>query len=134
MRMITTLIFGASFAGMVAADARADLYNETDINAGLLVVAVADKIRRECNGISGRLFRARGYVNSLKSMAEDRGYSQSEIEAYVNNSENKAEMRLRRNAYYKSKGASNLDHESLCVLGYAEIREKSQVGALLKAK
>ncbi|SRR6056297_691293 len=136
MRMITTAVLSfALAAGSVAgASAKVGLPNEKDINAGLLAVAAADKIRRECNSISGRFFRARSYVNGLKSMARDRGYTENEIDAYVNDKSHQRAMRERRNAFFKSRGASNLDAQSLCVLGRAEISKKSVIGSLLKAK
>lgn len=135
MRMISTVVLCVALvAGSAHANAQAGLANEDDINQALLIVAVADKIRRGCDSISARYFKARAFANKLKEKAVERGYSDAEIEAYVTNSENKAAMRLRRNAYYKKHGASNLDHESLCVLGHKEIRKKSQIGMLLKAK
>lgn len=134
MRMLTPAILALALSAASAADARADLADEADINAGLLVVAAADKIRRACDDISARFFTARAYAQQLKSMAEDRGYSEAEIDAYINDSNNKAMMRERRNAYFKSKGASNLDHASLCRLGREEIRKKTRIGSLLREK
>ena len=136
MRLIKTALLGLTLAGatMASASAQPGLAKEKDINAGLLVVAVADKIRRECDSISARFFTARSYAQSLKDMASARGYSEAEIDSYINNDANQAAMRERRNAYFKSKGASNLDAQSLCVLGRAEISKKSQIGSLLKAK
>ena len=135
MRMISSTALGlALIAGAAQADAQSGLHQEKDINDGLLVVAVADKIRRECGSIGARIFRARSYVISLREMAEDRGYSEDEIDTYINDKANKAEMRERRNAYFKSRGASNLDPDSLCVLGHAEMNNGSRIGALLKAK
>ncbi len=134
MRILISLILGLTLTTMASADARAGLADEADINAGLLTVAVADKIRRECDDISGRLLAARSYVTGLKKMAVDRGYTEAQIDAYINDSEEKAQMRERRNAYFKSKGASNLDAQSLCDLGRAEIRNRSLVGSFLKAK
>lgn len=136
MRMITTSVLSlALIAGTVTgASAKAGLANEKDINAGLLAVAAADKIRRECDSLGGRFFKARSYASELKALARERGYSDAEIDAYVNNKANRKAMRERRNAYFKSKGASNLDAQSLCVLGRAEMSKKSAIGALLKAK
>ena len=135
MRMISTLVLTVALAtGPVFANAQVGLHAEKDINDGLLVVAVADKIRRACDSISARIFRARSYAISLKELASSRGYTDEEIDAYIENKENKAEMRLRRNAYFEARGASNLDAESLCVLGRAEIQKQSQIGVLLKAK
>lgn len=129
------LILGLAVAGgAAAASAEGGLQAEADINAGLLDLAVADKIRRECGNIGARFFRAQNYVNDLKKMAEDRGYSRDEIDAYINDDAEEAKMRERRNAYFKARGASNLDAASLCVLGRAEIAQGSRIGRLLKAK
>lgn len=135
MRLITTFALCLSLsAGAVSASAQDGLANEKDINNALLVIAVADKIRRACDSIGGRMFKARSYAESLKDAAVERGYSEAEIEAYVNDKQGQADMRLKRNAFFESRGASNLDHDSLCVLGHAEIAKKSQIGRLLKAK
>ena len=137
MRMMTTLVLSAALASAAmagSASTKPGLPNETDINNGLLAVAAADKIRRACDSISGRFFKARGYVDDLKELALERGYSEAEIDAYVNNDVEQQKMRSKRNAYFESKGASNLDPESLCVLGREEIRKNSQIGSLLRAK
>ncbi|PVA11869.1 hypothetical protein DC366_02735 [Pelagivirga sediminicola] len=133
MRLILTTLLALSIAGSASA-ARADLAAEADINAGLLAVAAADKIRRECGDLSGRFWAARSYVNQLKGMATQRGYTDAQIDAYVNDSAEQAKMRERRNAYFKSKGASNLDAASLCRLGREEIKNRSRIGSFLKAK
>lgn len=130
--MIPPLVLAVSVGFGTAATA--GLKEEKDLNNGLLVAAVAEKIQRECSTIGARMFRARAYANALKERAEARGYTMAEIEAYVDDSDEKRKMRERRNAYFKSYGASNLDPESLCVLGHAEIRKNSPVGQLLRAK
>ncbi len=137
MRMMKSLVLGAVMATTAAtaqATAKPGLPAEKEINDGLLVVAVADKIRRECDAISARLFTARAYLTDLKDRAAEQGYSEAEIDSYINNDEEKAKMRMKRNAYFKARGASNLDPASLCSLGREEIRKQSQIGLLLKAK
>src|SRR5690554_530754 len=133
MRLILTLITTLSIAGAATASGH-ELANEKDINAGLLTMSIANKIRRECPTISGRLWEARAYANQLKDMAKQRGYTNAQIDSYINDSAEKAKMRERRNAYYKSKGASNHDPASLCRLGLEEIKNGGQIGAFLKAK
>ncbi len=135
MRLITPIVLSlALISNSVSAAAQSSLHEEKDINHGLLVIAVADKIRRACDGISARIFKARAYANSLKELAGARGYSDAEIDSYIENKANKARMRERRNAYFASRGASNLDPQSLCILGKEEIRKQSQIGVLLRAK
>ena len=133
MRLIYSMVLGIAIA-VPAAGAQADLANEKDINDGLLVIAAADKIRRACSTIGARFFVARSYIGQLKELAQERGYSEEEIEAYIYDKEEKAKMRERRNAYFNSKGASNLDPQSLCVLGRDEIARGSGIGKLLRAK
>lgn len=137
MKRVSSKIVGLALGAALTAaalPAHAGLKDEAGINQGLLYLAAADKIRRECGSIGGRLFRAQSYANALKKAAAERGYSEAEIDAYINNDANKAAMRERRNAYFKSKGASNLDPASLCVLGQAEMASGSQIGQLLRAK
>ena len=135
MRVISTIVLSMSLiAGSVSASAQSGLYQEKDINDGLLVISIADKIRRGCSSISARIFKAQSYATGLKDLAESRGYSSEEIENYIENDTNKAEMRERRNAYFFARGASNLDPDSLCVLGRVEIQKQSQIGVLLRAK
>ena len=135
MKRTIALIFSLAFAANAAtAAAESGLKNEQDINEGLLIMAVADKIRRACDEIGGRLFRARAFADTLEEVAMDRGYSADEIDAYINNDTEKAKVRERRNAYFQSKGASNLDPQSLCMLGRDEIARNTQIGHLLRAK
>lgn len=135
MKRLTALALSLVMAaGAAGASAGTGLKNESDINDGLLAIAVADKIRRECSSIGARFFRAQGFINDLKSLAEHRGYSQADIDAYINDDVEKAKMRERRNAYFEARGASNLDPESLCVLGRDEISRNSRIGHLLRAK
>lgn len=133
MRMIFTLLTALALtAGAATALALPGLKHEDDLNDRLFVVSVADKIRRECDSISARMFRALSYMQSIKTDAEARGYSGAEIEAYVKNRGEKAKMRERRDAYFRSKGASDRDPQSLCRLGRDEIAGSTAVGALLR--
>lgn len=135
MRMMFALTLGAALmTGSIGAADNSPLHGEKAINDKLLIVAVVDKINRGCGTLGVKFFKAQGYVNKLKAEAKALGYSKSEVNAYINDKENKAEMRERRNAYFKSKGASNLDPQSLCVLGAAEMQQQTEIGELLKAK
>lgn len=133
MKLIHSIALSLALATAANAS-QGGLAGEKDINNGLLIIAAADKIRRACDTIGARFFVARSYIGQLKDMAQERGYSDEEIDAYINDDEEKAKMRDRRNAYFKSRGASNLDHQSLCVLGRDEIARGSGIGKLLRAK
>ena len=135
-RLGLAALFGTALVASAGAatGGKAGLAAEADINDGLLVLAVADKIRRECDAISARFFRANGYANELRSLAEARGYSRAEVDAYIADDAEEAKMRQRRDAYFTARGASSLDPESLCALGRSEIAGGTPIGRLLTAK
>ncbi|MFO7758006.1 MAG: DUF5333 domain-containing protein [Roseovarius sp.] len=134
MRLILALVIGIAATGSVA-DARAQsLASEDDINTGLFNVAVADKIRNKCDEISPRYFTALGYLQALKNEARKRGYSDAEIDRYINDDTERAKMEERRNAYIRASGAHPRDRTSLCRLGRQEIARQSQIGQLLRAR
>jgi hypothetical protein len=110
------------------------LPNETDINDDLFSFALANEIRKKCDGISPRMFRALSFHNDLINRARSRGYSKSEIDAYINNENEQAKMIARGNEYLKQYNASLNDSASLCRAGNAEIKKRSQIGSLLRAK
>lgn len=134
MRFVTMAVLAASLTFATGAQARADLRNEADINAGLLAIGIADEIRKNCGTISARMVKAYRYMKSLESTAKARGYSEAEIDAYVSNKAEKAKMRSKGEAYLKDHGVLRAKPESFCDLGHAEIAANSRIGALLKAK
>ncbi|WP_243612352.1 DUF5333 domain-containing protein [Shimia aestuarii] len=130
---------GAVFAACLAAPvssaaARPHLREATEINNGLFAVAIAREIKDYCPTINARYFRAFNFLSSLKRKARDMGYSDAEIEAYVDNDEEKARLRARGEAYLAAKGVSYDDPQSFCALGREEIQKSSQIGVLLRAK
>lgn len=137
MRILTTLAIAATALSLTLAapaHAKPGLANEQAINDKLFVFALANEIRKKCDSISPRMFRALNFRNSLYSEARAKGYSTSEIDAYIDNKTEQNKMRARGNAYLQQFGASLSDSASLCRVGRQEIKKRSQIGRLLKAK
>lgn len=135
MRVMFSLAMSAFLtAGAVQASVAAELSQETDIDRGRLNIMLATKIRKHCGMINLRLLKTYAYGNALKDLAAERGYSKAEMDAYLDDKDEKKRLRGLRNAYFEEHDASKNDPESLCALGHSEIRKKSQIGLLLKAK
>ncbi|MCW9044296.1 MAG: DUF5333 domain-containing protein [Pseudopelagicola sp.] len=117
-----------------SAAARPHLRDVTEINDGLFAVAIAREIKDHCPDITARYFRAFNFLANLKRKARDLGYTNDEIDAYVENDEEKARMRARGEAYLAAKDVSYDDPQSFCALGREEIKKSSQIGVLLRAK
>lgn len=115
--------------------ARADgLRDHKQINEGLTNIAIADMIRKKCPTISARMITAYGYMRSLKKIANDEGYSDKEIEAFVTNKQEKARVEGAARAWLQSQGVTLSRPDSYCVAGHTEIDRNSQIGVLLRSK
>lgn len=136
MRLTSTVLASlvAASISFTAPAFAAGLQDEVKINNGLLAVGIADEIRNKCDSISARTFTAISFLNSLKRQARAKGYSNDEINRYTKSSTEKAKMRARGQAYVAQNGASTSDPASMCRLGRAEIKKRSQIGVLLRAR
>lgn len=134
MRMTVLILALVANAGLAAAPARAQgLAGEADLNAGLVVIAAGDRIRRRCPDIDARMVRAIAYMRGLGQRALDRGYTRADIEAYVGDEAAKARVEASAGDYLASRGLGAGEPEDYCRLGRAEIAADSQIGRLLSA-
>lgn len=126
--MVLALVLAAG-----TANAKQPLEEVESVTSGLLWIGIADEIRNTCPSISARMIRALGYINDIQNEAKSLGYSKAEIDAFRKSDANKAELRRRGEAYLQANGVDLNDPNSYCVLGRAEIKKSSQIGALLRA-
>lgn len=114
--------------------AKPALKTVTEISEGLITIGMADEIRNECGSIKPRIFRAISHLRKLHDRAQALGYSKAEIDAYVENKQEKARLMGIVRARLSKKGV-NLDQpNTYCTVGRAEISAKSGIGRLLRAK
>jgi hypothetical protein len=130
--VVIAVVSMALIAGPVAA--KPPLRDVAAVDDALLVLGLADRIRKECPEISARMFRALGYLNNIQQTAKSLGYSDAEIDAYRKSDAEKARMKARGAAYLKANGVDTSDPQSYCTLGRAEIQKSSRIGSLLRAK
>jgi len=136
MRPLKTLIAACALtlSAALPAAAQSGLAGETAINNKLFVFAMANEIRKACDDISPRMFRALNFRNALYADARAKGYSDAQIDAYIDNKAEQNKMRARGNQYLAQFGASLSDKPALCRVGRSEIQKRSQIGSLLRAK
>ena len=116
------------------ASALEPLPQERYINDRLIAARVADRVRRECPTIDARIVYAWGQARALKRYAESKGYSRSEIDAFLDSKQDKARIYAAAEDYLTRNGAVKGDAESFCRIGRTEIASKSVAGSLLVAK
>ncbi len=116
----------------LGAQAKTPLKDVTRVQEGLIAIGMADMIRKECKSISPRMVRAYRYLKSLEAFAIKQGYSEAEIDAYVNNKPEGARLLGVARARLAQKGAVSGSPDTFCVVGKNEILKGTQVGHLLK--
>jgi hypothetical protein len=107
--------------------------NATVVN-GFYTIGYADEIRKNCDSIDARMFRAIGYLRSLHSYAKKVGYTDEQIDELTENKSEKEKLRKQIRADLAKRGASPKTPEGYCTVGREEIAKGSAAGRLLKAR
>lgn len=131
-RLIAMFAVTASLSGPAAA--LEPLSAEKYINDRLIAARAADRIRRECDSINARMIFAFNQARALKRYAGDKGYSDAQIDAFLDDRTEKERIYGIAEDYLVSKGAKAGDGESFCRIGRDEIAANSVIGTLLVAK
>ncbi|TCP42990.1 DUF5333 domain-containing protein [Rhodovulum marinum] len=136
MRLVLSAVLATGLAAgtAAAAQARPPLSEHAQINQGLTVIAIANMIRRNCDRIEPRFLRAYGFMRDLKQAANEAGYSDDEIEAFVTDKAEKTRVEDAARAWLVARGVTLKDGASYCPVGLTEIDRNSQIGVLLKAR
>jgi len=121
-----------ALTGPGAAAQSVALEDDARLTHGLMVVAVGNRIRRGCEAISPRVFRALDYIWDLVAYAESLGYTRAEVEAFRNDPAQKARIDALTDAWLAERGTTRHDAEGLCRVGAQEIAQGTEIGRLLR--
>lgn len=102
------------------------------VRDGIIHVGMAYEISRKCDEISARTFRGLGFLNSLKNYARDMGFSEAEIDAYVNDKAEEDRLKQIARQQLADLGVIPGDEASYCAVGRAQIAANTRVGWLLR--
>jgi len=133
MNLVKPILLALSLTIPAGAMAKPSLRNVPEIENIIFAAALAHEISGKCASIKARKIKALGMAWQLKSRANDLGYSDAEIRAYVESDSEKARMRTKGRRFLKANGVVYGRPETFCAFGHAEISKSSAVGALLKA-
>ncbi len=133
MKVLKRTILAALMALPATAFAKPPLSEVKEIDDALYHIAIANEIAEYCSSISGRRMKAIGVMWGLRSQANELGYSDTEIRAYVESKAEKKRMRAKGEAYLAKQGVTYDQPETFCALGRAEIERNSAVGVYLRA-
>ena len=116
----------------VPAYALEPINKEAHINNILLQGFIGDAIADNCPTMEPRKLRALGELNKLRVYALDKGYTTSEVRAFVTSDTEKARGKAEAADWLKAKGAEPGKVDEYCRIGREEIAKESLIGYLLR--
>lgn len=125
MTTFAVLIAGASSAA-------GDLASEPEISGGLINAGIAIEIATQCDSVDVRMIRGALYLRSLEQKAASMGYSETEIDEYIHDSDEKKRLERLARAQLAQMGAVVGNADSYCAVGQAEISANTEIGRLLR--
>ncbi len=128
--ILSILAATAGFAGSISAQTA--LKDVQRVRDGIIHVGMAYEISRKCDSLRPRTLRGLTFLNSLKNHASELGFSDDQIDAYVNDDAEKDRLEGIARAQLASMGAIPGDEASYCALGRAQIAANTRVGWLLR--
>ncbi|WP_312529970.1 DUF5333 domain-containing protein [Paracoccus sp. (in: a-proteobacteria)] len=137
MNVLKTLIAAGLTLTAVAATpafALGPLSQEKYINDRLIAARIADRIRRECKTYDARMMYAWGQARALKKYARAQGYTEAQIDTFLDSKEEKKRIYAVAEDYLKRKGAKKGDPESFCAVGAQEFAQNSYIATFLVKK
>lgn len=133
----TIALAGALTGGLTAAtvaQALPPLSQNSYVTDRLVAARVADRIRRTCPTISARLIYAYSQARALKTYALKQGYTNDQIDAFLDDKAEKRKIYAVAEKYLTDNGATPDNVQGFCALGRKEIENRTIAGSLIYAK
>lgn len=102
------------------------------VRNGLIIAAIVIEIAETCPDLRVRELRGLAYLNGLKRHAQGLGYSNDEIDDYIDDRDEKRRLEGIATDWIAQQGAVTGEPDTFCDVGKAEIDRGSQVGRLLR--
>jgi len=115
-----------------AASAQTALKEVAHVRDGIIDVGMAYELSEHCDSIRARLFRGLGFLQSLKGHASELGFTDEEIDDYVNDRNEKKRLEAIARAKLATLGVVEGEEASYCAVGRAQIAANTRVGWLLR--
>ncbi len=131
MKLMTLAILAAM---TMPVEARTKLQDDTTIENGLTVVAIGKLLYKGCDNISPRRIKAFSFARSLQSRARGLGYTDAEIDAYLDSETDKNRVKKKARTYLSSRGVDFDNPATLCSVGASEIKTETDVGKFLRLR
>ena len=130
--MVAVIAFACTIGAVPAFAQQTALKDVAHVRDGIIEVGMAYELSEKCDDLRARIFRGIGFLQSLKSHASELGYSDTEIEDYVNDRAEKKRLEGIARARLTALGVVEGEEATYCAVGRAQIAANTRVGWLLR--
>ncbi|MEM9787607.1 MAG: DUF5333 domain-containing protein [Pseudomonadota bacterium] len=128
--VLAALVAVTGFAGSLSA--QPPLKDVQRVRDGIIHVGMAYEISEKCSSIRARTWRGINFLQSLKNHAEQLGYTDAQIEAYINDDAEKDRLEAIARGELARLGIVEGNEATYCSVGRSQIAANTRVGWLLR--
>ena len=132
MTPLKPLLSAALLGAMLSTAASANPANVERVTDGLIAAGMAIELDDNCGDVRVRMLRGLNFLQGLKNHLQDLGYSNAEIDAYIDNRDEKQRLKDIAQERLFALGVRADDPATYCIVANAQIAEGTQVGQLLR--
>ncbi|MCF2872122.1 DUF5333 domain-containing protein [Octadecabacter sp. G9-8] len=125
---LSAAILGAFFA----VPAVANPANVTFVTEGIINAGMAVELDDNCNEVSVRMIRGLNFLQGLKSHLRNLGYSNADIDAFIDNDAEKDRLEAIARQRLSDLGVVVGDASTYCAVARGQIAQDTQIGQLLR--
>ena len=118
------------FAGNLSAQTA--LRDVTRVTEGIIAVGMAIELSDKCSTLSPRRLRGINFLRNLENHAKDLGFSQSQIDEFINNKDEERRLEAIARGRLADLGVVVGQESTYCTVGRAQIAQGTQTGRLLR--
>lgn len=104
----------------------------TRVTEGLIAAGMAIELGDFCDEVSVRLVRGLSFLQGLKGDLRDAGFTDAQIESYIDNDQEKDRLEAIARGRLADLGVVTTERASYCRVAKGQISQGTQVGQLLR--
>lgn len=131
MKPVGLFLF-AALLGATTAQAQSSPGQVTSVTEGLISAGMAIELGDKCSDVSVRMVRGLGFLQSLKSRLKEAGFTEAEIDAYIDDDAEKDRLEAIARDRLAQLGVIEGEAESYCRVAQGQISGETRVGWLLR--
>ncbi|MBU2993810.1 DUF5333 domain-containing protein [Octadecabacter sp. 1_MG-2023] len=132
MKTKMTWAMAATIAMTLSGTASANPGNVERVTEGLIAAGMAIELDDHCGSVSVRMIRGLNFLQGLKRHLSDLGYSNSEIDQYIDNDAEKDRLEAIARQRLADLGVRRSDPSTYCTVARSQMAAGTQVGQLLR--